>query len=463
MARKIRVFIKHIPHIIHIDSLKELELFRDSEDYELFLSLLLVLSKQNSLEIHSYLLMPKFIEILATPKEVDSIPKFIQTLGRRYVAFYNKKYGRRGSLFNGRYKLSIVEAKRYLFEVMVYIESHPKHPKRYKYSSLQKNLFNKRDDIVKFHNLYRQLGVTDKERILKYEKIFSLSLTKQKSAFIKECIDKQLIVGDKGFINSLEKEIGAKLQRRRRGRPPKKNKKERKGMYKNLVVLDKEKHKDLKIKPMEDLEFAKDVSFVPLLANEVERVGKIFPVVFSNDDEPSVIAIVSLGGKSLALDNQYRWIGDYIPMALRRYPFSIASIKEDSSQKVILIDEDSHLLSTTEGESLFDDEGNATEALNRAINFLENYDKQMQITKNVAKLIKESKILDEREISVGEGEEKHVLIKGFSVVEREKLNGLSDDILAEWVRKGIINMIEYHIKSLNNIQNLFNILQQLQK
>ena len=71
-------------------------------------------------------------------------------------------------------------------------------------------------------------------------------------------------------------------------------------------------------------------------------------------------------------------------------------------------------------------------------------------------------ILEDREISVGEGEEKKVLVNGFKVVNREKLNALSDDILADWVRKGIIAMIDAHLKSLENIQTLFEIVQKRQ-
>ncbi len=86
----------------------------------------------------------------------------------------------------------------------------------------------------------------------------------------------------------------------------------------------------------------------------------------------------------------------------------------------------------------------------------------MRVTLNVAKIIAQSGILEAREISVGEGDEKKVLVNGFKVVSREKLNALSDDILADWVRKGIISMIDAHLKSLENIQTLFEIAQKRQ-
>ena len=238
----------------------------------------------------------------------------------------------------------------------------------------------------------------------------------------------------------------------------KNDKRENKKMYKNLVVLDKTKHKGLKVKGMSDLFFAKDLNFIPMIAGEVELVSKSFPVVFSGGENPSLIAITSLGGGCLAINSEGKWIESYVPSFLRRYPFSLASTQDNVNQKVILIDEDSALFSQSEGSPLFDENGEQSETLAHAIKFLQSYDNNNIVTQNVAKLISESGILEEREISVGEGEEKKVLVKGFLVVNKEKLNELSDDVLASWVRNGIINLIEAHLKSLENIQKLFEIL-----
>ena len=78
-------------------------------------------------------------------------------------------------------------------------------------------------------------------------------------------------------------------------------------------------------------------------------------------------------------------------------------------------------------------------------------------TKCKAKLIADTNILEDRDISVGEGEEKKILVKGFKVVSKEKLDALDDAILALWVRNGIISFINLHIKSLDNMQTLMNL------
>lgn len=233
-------------------------------------------------------------------------------------------------------------------------------------------------------------------------------------------------------------------------------------MYKNLVVLDKEQHKSLKLNPLESLSFAKDVDFMPVVANEVSLVGAAFPVVFTADETPSLVSLVSLGGGSLAINEDGKWITSYVPAYLRKYPFALASTQENPEQKVILIDEDSLVFSKTKGKQLFKKDSSHSEVLSNAINFLTAYENESVVTNNVAKVIADSGILEDREISVGEGEEKKVLVEGFKVVNREKLNELSDDILADWVRKGIISLIDAHLKSLDNIQTLFNIAHQRQ-
>ncbi len=379
----------------------------------------------------------------------------MQTLGRVYVRFYNKKYDRTGTLWGSRYKASLVQEQLYLFDVMKYIESFGE------INSKKCNYYGLKDEIVTPHTLYKNLGFSDDVRALKYKEICD-NLELSRFEFVKERIEKQRPTASDAYISHIETLVGKIIESNTtRGRPKKNiknNKRENRKMYKNLVVLDKTKHKDLKVKGMSDLFFAKDLNFIPMIAGEVELVSKSFPVVFSGGENPSLIAITSLGGGCLAINSEGKWIESYVPSFLRRYPFSLASTQDNVNQKVILIDEDSALFSQSEGSPLFDENGEQSETLAHAIKFLQSYDNNNIVTQNVAKLISESGILEEREISVGEGEEKKVLVKGFLVVNKEKLNELSDDVLASWVRNGIINLIEAHLKSLENIQKLFEIL-----
>ena len=460
MARKVRIFVENKSQHIMLKGLNDLSIFKDKSDYKTFMDMLELLSSNYDVEIHSYLLKPSYFEFLLTPKYEYSLSKFMQSLGRNYVGFYNKKYNRTGTIWEGRYKSSLVEDENFLFDVMKYIENNPLGEDTF--SSMEKNLLNKKDSIVTQHKLYKKLGYTDLQRIEQYAKFFNSNRDADKEKFIATCLEKQLVTGSLEFVKDLEQKIGVTLTSKSRGRPKKQIIEKRKKMYKNLVVLDKEQHKDLKISPLEDLSFAKQTAFVPVVANEVALVGAGFPVVFTADEKPALVSLVSLGGDSLALNAEGKWITSYVPSFFRKYPFSLASTKENPDQKVILIDEESSLFSKSKGKQLFKKSGEHSDTLTHAINFLTAHETQMITTTNVAKVISDSGILEEREISVGEGEEKKVLVQGFKVVDREKLNALSDDILADWVRKGIISLIDAHLKSLDNIQTLFNIAHQRQ-
>ena len=123
--------------------------------------------------------MPSYFEFVATPVNENSISKFMQSLGRRFVGYFNKKYNRRGTLWDGRYKSSIVEDS-YLFNVMRYIESSPireglvSDATTYKYSSIHNNLLNEKNKIITPPKCYKELGYRDEDRIQRYSQIFTL-------------------------------------------------------------------------------------------------------------------------------------------------------------------------------------------------------------------------------------------------------------------------------------------------
>lgn len=460
MARKLRVFVENTSQHILLNSINGLTLFVEEVDYVEFMHILEKLSLKYELSMHAYVIMPQYFEFVATPKYEVTLSKFMQSLGRLYVSYYNKKYNRSGTLFEGRYKASLVEDSVFLFDIMKYIEQ--KESTSYEFSSVRKNLFNKLNPVVSPNSLYKSLGFTDAKRIENYAKIFYSHTDDEKNEFILRCLDKQLVTGTTKYVKELEKLVGMTLLSKSRGRPKKQTQVQRKKMYKNLVLLDKEQHKELKLSPLENLSYAKDTAFIPVLANEVVLVGASFPVVFTGGKIPSLVSIVTLGGDSLAINADGKWITNYVPSYLRKYPFSLGSTKNNPEQKVILIDEESSLFSKSKGKQLFKKNGEQSDMLSHAIEFLTSHETGSVVTASIVKDIVDSDILEEREISVGEGDEKKVLVNGFKVVDREKLYALSDDILADWVRKGVITMIESHIKSLDNIQTLFNIAHERQ-
>lgn len=459
MGYKLRLFLDNTPQHILLQSIDSLLIFEEEEDRLYFKELINVLLNKYQIVIYAYIIKEGFFEFIATPPFSDSIQKFMQNIARLYATYFNKKYKRKGTIWKGRYKSSIVEATNYLLEVMCHIESKANFNSN---SSQNKNLHGLNDEIISHHELYLKLGNTQEERILNYKLLFQ-NLSLSRTLTIENALQKQMITGSEEYKKFLQEQFGIALHHFQRGRPKKQETHKEKKMYKNLQVLDKKKHQDLKIKPLNDLQFAKHIAFIPTLAHEISMIGVKFPVVFGGDKEnPSLITIVGLGNDNLALNNEGKWITNYIPSYLRKYPFSLAKTKENSEQRVILIDEDSSLFSKTEGSPLFNQDEQSP-ALVNAIQFLSSYDQHTTLTQVTLNEIAKNDILDEREIAVGNGDEKKVLVNGFKVVDKEKLFELDDAILASWVRNGIMNFIDAHLKSLENIQVLFDLLSQRQK
>ncbi len=456
MGRKVRFFFKDVAQHIQICGIDNHNVFRDNKDYLFYIDLLGDLSCVLNVDIHAYSLNDTSINLLCTFEDKDKQSRFMQSLGLRYVSYFNKKYKRRGTLWQGRYKSSFVEDK-YILQVMHYIESQQNSI----YSTKDKSALAR--NIIREHEVYKLLGSNQEDRENIYIRKFQAEpLKKSIIDFIKDNLKRQTITGSLEFYKKLESIAGETLGKKRRGRP-KKIKQKGKKMFTKLVVLDKEKHKSLKVSPLENLNFAKNLAFIPILVGETVAVSEMFPVVFTADETPSLVTLTSLGGENLAINEAGKYISRYVPAFLRKYPFSLASTKENPEKKVILIDEEAGNISKTKGKQLFTKSGEQSEVLKNAISFLSDYEQQSQNTVAIAKAIQDAGILEDREISIGEGEEKKVLVNGFKVVNREKLNALDDATLALWVRQGIINFIDAHIKSLERMDTLFKIASQNQQ
>lgn len=452
MARKIRIFFKDTPQHVVIQGIDSKVIFREEEDYYAFLEMLKILVKSIEIEIHAYILMPTYFQFIATPLHKNALSKFMQSLGRRYVGYFNKKYERRGTLWEGRYKSSLVEADRYLYEVMKFIETKPKDFKEYPYSSFQKNFFSKDDAIVTLHKNYSYKNYTD---------FFKNSSDENVNAIIASSLEKQTITGSKEFSIKLEQELGVALGVLKRGRPKTKN--IRKKMYSNLTVINKIKHKNLKVSKIENFSFAKDVKFIPAVYTETSLIGEDYPLVITAGENPFLGVIVSLDGDNLFLNEEGKWYGSYVPAYLRKYPFALGASNQNPEEKLLLIDIDSSLVSESVGGAIFNEDGTQSELFQEKITLISAYERDRKKTEEIIKILVNADILESGEITVGEGEEKKVLVNGFQAVSRAKFEALNSETKKDWEAMGITKFVEAHLNSLNNINRLFALARQQQK
>ena len=118
MPRKLRMFQANIPcHIISRGNNRN-ACFYTHQDYLFYLDCLNDACTKYSASVHAYELMTNHVLLLITPSTKDSIPQVMQSIGRRYVHYINKTYQRAGTIWEGRYKASLIEAEPYLLHVI---------------------------------------------------------------------------------------------------------------------------------------------------------------------------------------------------------------------------------------------------------------------------------------------------------------------------------------------------------
>ena len=125
MPRKPRFQLPGIPaHVVQRGNNRQ-AIFFDDADHRAYLSWLHEGLKRYGCELHAYVLMTNHVHFLLTPDTRDGISRLIQYVGRHYVPYINHSYGRTGTLWEGRYKASLVQEEHYLLMCMRYIEMNP--------------------------------------------------------------------------------------------------------------------------------------------------------------------------------------------------------------------------------------------------------------------------------------------------------------------------------------------------
>ena len=164
MARLPRLYLPGFAqHVIQRGNNRELCFYNDA-DYKVYLAFLRDSAAKYSVDIHAYVLMSNHVHLLGTPGEEHGLGRMMQALGRRYVRYFNDAYDRTGTLWEGRYKSTLVDTDTYLITVYRYIELNPVRagmvagPKDYPWSSYRFNALGRRDRVISGQEAYLELG-----------------------------------------------------------------------------------------------------------------------------------------------------------------------------------------------------------------------------------------------------------------------------------------------------------------
>ena len=227
MARLPRLVIPHQPHHIIQRGNDNQRIFRDSEDYERFLGWLKDAARDYHVAIHAYVLLPGYLQLLATPQDTTGLAQAMQRVGRYYVPWFNQKYGRSGTLFQGRFKTAVIDAERYLLPCSLYIESDPVRaqlapdPLSYAWSSHPHHVGACVDPLITDHARYWALGNTPFQREAAYREASERGLSSREHEAIEAAVLKGWPLGSDHFKTQLQHTAQRQVLPARRGRPPK--------------------------------------------------------------------------------------------------------------------------------------------------------------------------------------------------------------------------------------------------
>jgi putative transposase len=178
MARQLRQVLPGIAlHVIQ-RGVNRAACFRAEVDYLVYLSHLRQLSARHECTLHAYCLMTNHVHLLLTPGDEESCSALMRDLGRRYVPYFNRRHGRTGTLWEGRFHSCMVESTRYVLACYRYIELNPvranmvRHPAAYLWSSYAINTGRRADDLLSPHAEFAALAADADGRSVAYQRLF---------------------------------------------------------------------------------------------------------------------------------------------------------------------------------------------------------------------------------------------------------------------------------------------------
>ena len=225
MARKTRFNLPGVPqHVVQRGNNRE-PCFYAVDDYFRYLDDLHDAAFKNQVAIHAYVLMSNHVHLLATPGQAYSITHMMQDLGRKYVRYINRTYRRTGTLWEGRYKASLVDSEAYLLTCMRYIEMNPLRagmvdsPGDYNWSSYLGNAQGKNDKIIETHPVYQSLGTTESDQRHAYRELFRYHLDDNQVPAIRDSLNQELVLGRDDFKDKIEHMLKRQTRPGQPGRP----------------------------------------------------------------------------------------------------------------------------------------------------------------------------------------------------------------------------------------------------
>jgi putative transposase len=224
MARRARTIVGGHPHHLIVRGNDRQAIFRDDVDRRRFKAELVEIMAAADVAVHGYVLMSNHFHLVVTPEDEAAISGAMQRLGRRYVRYFNDRYRRTGTLWEGRFRAALIEADRYLLACLRYVESNPvraglvRRAADHPWSSHRHHAGLVVDELVRPHPIYWGLGNTPFEReqawlALFEERVPATELDRMRAMAMGRA------AAEPAYLASLGRQTGLPLVARPVGRP----------------------------------------------------------------------------------------------------------------------------------------------------------------------------------------------------------------------------------------------------
>lgn len=225
--------------------------------------------------------------------------------------------------------------------------------------------------------------------------------------------------------------------------------------YQSVVALNRERHRALRLQESDTrFAFCRDTHVIPAVVDEFAAALAHLPIVFAPSSPfPTTVFLVGVRAqRNLFVDPQGRWTGGYVPAFVRRYPFMRGEI--NGSAPVTCVDERSSLLSSTEGERLFDDQGRESPLLARYVDLVDKYYQSAARTQAFLSVVHELQLLRNVTIETTAGAGASSVIHGFLTIDEARLDALPAGQLLRLRDGGFLAPIYAHLFSLRAVEVL---------
>lgn len=225
MARLPRLTVAGYPHHVIQRGNNRQAIVKTDADREVLLDLLGENAKKHQVAINAYVLMDNHFHLLLTPETGEGVPLMMQAVGRRYVRYFNDLHQRTGTLWEGRYRSTLIQTDRYLLACMAYLDLNPVRagvvhdPRQYPWSSHRHFVGQALDRRVTPHALYWSLGNTPFAREAAYTELVRTGLAREQQDAITQSTLHGWALGDPDFVDGLQKRTPRRITKARPGRP----------------------------------------------------------------------------------------------------------------------------------------------------------------------------------------------------------------------------------------------------